>query len=368
MIQKIAFIGLGLIGGSFALALKKHRKGLFLIGYDKPDVLKKALERKAIDEAAASIPEAVSDADLVMLAVPIGKILFFLTEIAPHLKHGSLVSDVGSVKSPIIRHAREVLPPSVTFIGGHPMAGSEKSGIHHADPYLFENATYALCPSPLVDAHTFMHRHETLTALIESVGARIIVLDADKHDRIAAVVSHLPQLLSVTLMNYAGNFNEEDDTYLRLAAGGFRDMTRIASSNYAMWKDIFAANNGPIMDVLTGFTAEVLKLRDTFVDQNHASLSHEFSQARSLRDLIPKNSKGFLRPLSDVYVYAEDKPGFLHKLTQVLHEASINIKDLELLKIREGIEGVFRIGFETQSIAEKAIEALRASAYEAFML
>ena len=368
MIQKIAIIGLGLIGGSLALAIKKHNKQVAIYGYDFPEVISKAIERNAIDNACTSIKKTVESADLVILAVPIGKIILFLSEIAPFLKKGAVVTDVGSVKSPVMYSAKEVLPNYVYFIGGHPMAGSEKSGIHHADPYLFENATYAICPPSKQEHHLFLKSHQPFIQLIESIGARIIVLDAEKHDRIAAAVSHLPQLLATTLMNYVGQFHEKDESYLRLAAGGFRDMTRIASSRFDTWKDIFDANQEPILDVLNGFIKEIQSVSDLFTETKLSRLNDDFSQASSLRNLIPKNSKGFLHPLADVYVYAKDKPGFLFHLTRVLHKANINIKDLELLNIREGIEGMFRISFENQTIASEAIETLRGANYEAFQL
>ena len=368
MIQKVAVIGLGLIGGSIALALKKHDKSIQIAGYDFPDVLDKAMERKAIDSRCHSLIEAVESADLVILAVPISKILYFISKIAHLLKPGAIVTDVGSVKESVILHALETLPGTVTFIGGHPMAGSEKSGMHHADPYLFENATYALCPPGIPVTKDFKEPFEQLVNLIEKLGARIIVLEANKHDQIAAAVSHLPQLLATTLMKYVGSFHEQDDTYLNLAAGGFRDMTRIASSKFATWKDIFSANEAQIVDVLDGFNDEFQEIRSFFKLSNIEQLQDSFRKAQASRGLIPKASKGFLHPLADVYVYAEDKPGFLYRLTEVLHSAQINIKDLELLKIREGIEGVFRIGFKNRSISAAAIAALKQAGYEAFQL
>lgn len=368
MIQKVAVIGLGLIGGSLALALKKHDKNIQITGYDFPDVLDKALERNAIDTPCYSLKDAVEAADLVILAVPIRKILFFLSEIAPLLKSGTIVTDVGSVKQSVMAHALQTLPEDITFIGGHPMAGSEKSGMHHADPYLFENATYALCPASERLGPPHEERFNHLIHLIEKLGARIIILEAEKHDRIAAAVSHLPQLLATTLMKYVGNYHDQDDTYLNLAAGGFRDMTRIASSKFTTWKDIFSVNEAQIVDVLEGFNTELQKVLSIFKASRIDEMQEAFLKAQTSRGLIPKASKGFLHPLADVYVYAEDKPGFLYRLTEVIHSANINIKDLELLKIREGIEGVFRIGFENKIESTAAIEALKDAGYEAFQL
>ncbi len=368
MIQKVAIIGIGLIGGSIGLALKKHRPDLEIIGYDRPEVLDQAMKRKAIDQPAVLLQDAVQEADLVILAVPISKILHLTTEIAPYLRAGAIVTDVGSVKGPVIEHAQKVLPESVTFIGGHPMAGSEKSGVHHADPFLFENATYVLCPPEETEPEAFAEDYEDLINILRSIGARIFILPAKRHDRIAAAVSHLPQLLSVALVNYVGGFHEEDDAFLRLAAGGFRDMTRIASSSFEMWRDILVANEGPILDMLAGFTTSVQQMRHRVFSNDLEALNDAFQQARIGRDLIPKHTKGFLRPLADVYVYAEDKPGFLYKLIGVLHEKEIDIKDLELLKIREGIEGVFRIAFSDEKTAMLAIEALKQADYTAFQM
>ena len=368
MIQKVAVIGLGLIGGSLALALKKHDKTVHIAGYDYPDVLDKAVERNAIDKPCTSLKEAVESVDLIILAVPISKILYFISEIAPLVKTGTIITDVGSVKQSVMEHAVQTLPAGILFIGGHPMAGSEKSGMHHADPFLFENATYALCPPPANQLPAFNEQFTHLVRLIEKLGARIIILEAEKHDQIAAAVSHLPQLLATTLMAYVGRIHEQDDTYRNLAAGGFRDMTRIASSKFATWKDIFNANEAHIVTVLEGFTIEIQKVLSQFTTSNIEALEDSFKTAQASRSLIPKASKGFLHPLADVYVYAEDKPGFLYRLTQVIHTANINIKDLELLKIREGMEGVFRIGFENKTVSAAAIEALQQAGYEAFQL
>ena len=368
MLQKVAVIGLGLIGGSLSLAMKKHRPELEIVGLDRPEVMDEALKRRAIDMPAQDLQDAVGTADVIFLSTPITSILRLISEIAPFLKEGALVSDVGSVKNPIVQHAREVLPATATFVGGHPMAGSEKNGIHHADPFLFENATYVLCPAEGSSEHEFAQNQSAFVSLIESVGARIIILQAERHDKIAAAVSHLPQLLAVALTNYVARLHDSDDAFLRLAAGGFRDMTRIASSRFDIWRDILAANEGPILDMLAGFATELQKTRNKVFAGDLKQLQQEFQQARSSRNLIPKHTKGFLHPLADVYVYAEDKPGFLFHLTRVLHEAEINIKDLELLKIREGLEGVFRIGFENHPVATRAIEALEQGGYEAFRI
>jgi prephenate dehydrogenase len=368
MIHKIAILGLGLIGGSLGLALRKHRTDLHLTGYDVPAVREAALRRQVVDAVADSPQAAVAGADLVVLATPLTPMLALLDDMAPALRPGAMVTDVGSVKRPIMAHALRVLSPENRFIGGHPMAGSEKNGVAHADPFLFENATYVLCPPEGMVEDDLRREHPDFLDIIGATGARILVLEAERHDRIAAAVSHLPQLLSVTLMNFVGDLHDDEGGFLRLAAGGFRDMTRIASSSFDMWRDILVANEGPILDMLGGFASALQKTRNRVSSVEMDAMRQAFVDSRARRDMIPKTSKGFLHPLADVYVYAEDKPGFLFRLTRVLHETHVNIKDIELLKIREGIEGVFRIGFADQATAEIAIASLAGAGYTSFQM
>ena len=358
MIQRVAILGVGLIGGSLALAWKKNRADLTLVGYDVPAVLEAALERGQIDEAALTLAEAVPTADLVVLAVPLAPMLRLLEELAPLLQPGTLVTDVGSVKQPLMAQARQVLSEANPFIGGHPMAGSEQGGAANADAFLFENATYVLCPPEGLTPEALPQRYADFVALVEATGARVLVLEAERHDRIAATVSHLPQLLATMLMNYAAERNAEDNAFLRLAAGGFRDMTRIASSPFAMWQHILLANEGPILDALAGFATALQKTRNRIIEQDLNGLHKAFAEARRVRDTIPKDTKGFLHPLADIYVYAEDRPGVLAHITGTLFEAEVNIKDIELLKIREGTGGAFRLSFSDEATADAAVEVL----------
>lgn len=364
--QRIAIVGVGLIGGSLGLVWKKRMEHLRITGFDSPGVLQAAVRRGAIDEQAATLESAVNDADLVVLSSPLRIIVSSLEEIAPHLKAGAVVTDVGSVKCPVRDQAAAALPEHVTFIGGHPMAGSERNGIEHADEFLFENATYVLCPPP--ETATFTEQHPHFIELLQATGARLLVLDAERHDAIAATISHLPQLLAVTLMNYAAGRNSEDDAFLKLAAGGFRDMTRIASSPFSVWRDILVANNGPILDVLAGFASELQRLRNRIGAEELDEIGAAFHQALSSRETIPRNTKGFLHPLADVYVYAEDRPGELLTITRILHEAALNIKDIELLKIREGTGGAFRIGFGEPDSADDAVSKLSEAGFTAYRL
>ncbi len=374
---RVAILGVGLIGGSLGMALRSaagnrsdadstnagstNADKLVVVGLDEPDVLQRAIELGAIDKRAANPKHAVQDADVVFLAAPLSANVRLLSEIAPHLQPGAVVTDMGSVKTPIKHEAADRLPDSVTFVGGHPMAGSEKSGIGAANAFLFENATYVLCPGG-ADVPT------ALVRLIQSIGARILVLDADQHDRIAATTSHLPQLLAVALSGYAAHENEADDNVHRLAAGGFRDMTRVADSSFDLWAQILAANHGPVLDALAGFSADLQRLRNRLAAEEYKDVRSRFDNARTFRESVPKSTKGFLRPLADVFVSAADRPGALNSITRVLFENDLNIKDIELLKLREGTGGTFRIGFDSDAEAERAIAVLVSDGHTAHTL
>ena len=356
MIERVAIIGMGLIGGSLALAWKERRKDLTLAGHDVPEVLEKASRRGMIDIASASVPEVVRGADLVVLSVPLDAMHSVLEEAAPHLEPGALVTDAGSVKMPVLREASRVLPTANTFVGGHPMAGSEKGGISSADAFLFENAAYVLCPPLGQEEEPWLERYAPLVELIEATGARVFPLAAELHDRVAACISHLPQILATSLMQLVSN--RQDKAYTQLAAGGFRDMTRIASSPFAMWHPILDANRRPILDALGAFRDILSELALQLEHRDSGALCRAFEDARSLREAIPKDSRGFLYPLSDIYVYAEDRPGVLAHITGTLFKDGISIKDIALLRIREGTGGAFRLSFENDHLAEAAVASL----------
>ena len=362
MTRRVAIVGVGLIGGSLALAWKEHRRDLHITGWDRPAVLEAALRRGAIDEAAGSLAEAARTADIVVLSVPLNAMEQTLRDLAPHVSAGTLVTDVGSVKHSVMTAARRLLPADVPFIGGHPMAGAEQGGLSHADAFLFENATYVLCGPEHSAAY------QAVADLVGSAGARVIRLDALQHDRIAACVSHLPQLIATSLINVVARYSSSDEAYLQLAAGGFRDMTRIASSPFGTWRPILEANRTALREVLQEFLATWQDVVDRVDHGDIGALGMAFDVARALRSTIPRDFKGFLMPLCDVFVYAEDKPGTLTHITATLYAQDINIKDIELLKIREGTGGAFRLSFVDEAAAASAVDALNAAGCRAHRL
>ena len=254
-----------------------------------------------------------------------------MPQVATAARPGTVITDVGSTKAEIVRRAGESLPGGVVFIGGHPMAGSERSGLAAADPLLFQNAMYVLTPG----SGTPETAVQALIGLLTPLGARLHRLDPETHDRVAAAVSHLPQLLSLCLVELVGELDETEPSHLRMAAGGFRDMTRIASSPYRMWKDILDTNTEAVLAALDRFEGWIAAVRRDLT----ADMEPHFSSANAIRGRIPTDTKGFISPMHDVLAGCRDVPGALAKMTAALYDAGLDIRDMELLKIREGEGG-----------------------------
>lgn len=355
-INSIAIIGLGLIGGSIAKSLKQSNPILKISAYDYSNVLEKAIADKSIDVALTSYKDAL-DYDLIFIALPIEESLNAFNELATLLNEKQIISDLCSVKG-VFADAWQKISSKGCYIGSHPMAGKEKGGYESSDGLLFENSVFII--SDYSKKYLLLNDY---TNLIKKIGARVTFLNPYLHDKILAKVSHLPQLLSVILVNQAA-VNKDGINFLDYGAGGFRDMTRIASSDFAIWKSIITTNRVEILDSLTAFKSSVDKMIAMIKDNDLNDISSEFNKARIAREEIPFNNKGFLSPLFDITIFLEDKPGIISKLSTILFENNINIKDLELLKIREGSGGNFKLYFETEDNAKTAKLLLEQSGFK----
>ena len=360
--QDIAIVGVGLIGGSLGLALKKFGAAKRVVGISRPETIERATSLGVIDRGFAyeDMSDGLGEAKAVFLCTPILRIVELIPQVAQAVGEGTVVTDVGSTKSAIMRAASEAFGPGATFIGGHPMAGSEQRGVGAADPFLFQNVVYVLTPPAKAPGEPL----DVLVALIEKLGARVAVMQADVHDRVAAAISHLPQMMAISLVEMIGQLNQENPLFLQLAAGGFRDITRIASSPYGVWQDICATNQEQIIAMIDGYVAALQGLRRRIGD---AALSEDFEFANATRGTIPKDSKGFLRPLYEVLVVAEDKPGVIAGISVPLAGAGLNIQDIEVLKVREGEGGTLRLAFSSEEAAKEATQILQQHGYDARM-
>lgn len=277
--RQATIVGVGLIGGSFALAARRAGIAQRITGWDSKEVLDEARALGVIDGAEESFDSGrVCEADLVYLAAPVGAILGFLRTRGSALKPGALVTDAGSTKREICRVAREALPGSVSFVGGHPMAGSHNSGVRHADPELFQDAPYAL----VVDAPQGGSFSELLAVeeLVHGIGARPVKVSAQEHDRVVARVSHAPQLLATALGCAVARRGNEND--LHLAGSGFYEMVRLAASRWPMWEDICRTNADEIAIALDEVISEMEAARSSVAGGEFEGLRAAFEEANNL--------------------------------------------------------------------------------------
>jgi prephenate dehydrogenase len=358
-IKRLTIIGLGLMGGSMGLALRQSGMIGELIGVDRDEeAMATALQIGAVHRVTRDLAEAVSQSEVVIVATPVSQITPIFRQVAPHLSPGTLVSDVGSSKGKIVQEARELFPPEITYIGGHPMAGSERGGIRSADPYLLENALYILTPW---EETTFLL--EKLEGLVHAMGARSLILHPDHHDRVVAAVSHLPHLIAAVLVNTLAEAAQGDDVYLSLAAGGFRDTTRIASGDPYLWRDIFFSNKEPLLQMIEIFQQQIDLFKELLMGDGDEALVDFLVQARRIRQTIPEKTKGLLAPLFQIVVKLVDQPGAISQVAFLLAEEGINIIDIEILRIREGEGGTLCLGLDNSLDVEKAIDVLQQAGF-----
>lgn len=344
-----------------AAAVKKFTPEFRVYGVDSPEILEKAVKLEYIDDAAAKPEDLPGDLDVLFLGAPIKTNIQLLQQIVSLKKWKDLlITDVGSTKASITNMADQLPGNHWSFIGGHPMAGSEKAGIEAANPFLFQNAIYVLTPCKTRTPSD--EKMSMLINLLYKIGARIIKISPGFHDRLVAHISHLPYVVGVSLINFIGN-SEKSEIFYQLAAGGYRDLTRIAQSSYDVWSNIFNDNKQNILEAMDSlvkyfdFLKECLK-KDEFKKELH--------KAQRVRVKMPAGTKGFINPLVDIRVEIEDKPGVLADITSILAGGAINIKDIAILKIRENLGGVLQLFFEDKKTARKASELLQSKGYHTF--
>ncbi|HVF76517.1 MAG TPA: prephenate dehydrogenase [Acidimicrobiales bacterium] len=328
--NRAVVVGTGLIGGSIGMALRA--RGWHVTGRDRdPARAARALELGALD-AVGDDPEA----EVVFVAVPVSAIA---DEVAASLDSGAVVTDVGSVKAPL---AAAVTHPR--YVGGHPMAGSEQEGVEGADAELFEGATWVLTPTETTDPEAYAR----LQSVVSSLGADVVALPPERHDELVAVVSHVPHLTAASLMCLAAAGAEEHAALLRLAAGGFRDMTRIAAGHPGIWPDICAENREAIVDVLDRLVAALSDVRQVVADADRPALLRMLETARAARTNLPARAA---RPegLVEMRVPVPDRPGVLAEVTTLAGELNVNIVDLEIAHSAEGERGVLVLVVDADS-------------------
>ncbi|EMP56557.1 bifunctional cyclohexadienyl dehydrogenase/ 3-phosphoshikimate 1-carboxyvinyltransferase [Marinobacter santoriniensis NKSG1] len=340
LFARVAIIGLGLIGGSLACALRQRRLTGEVVGFDKrADELALAAELGVIDRASGSLAEAVQGSDLVVLAVPVRATRSVLEALKPYLDSDAVLTDVGSTKSSFVSDVRAVfgeLSPRV--IPGHPIAGSEKSGIRAANPELFSRHKVILTPAPDTNADAL----ERLKSLWEGCGATVLTMSVDYHDEVLAATSHLPHLIAFSLVDTLAGEDENMDIF-RYAAGGFRDFTRIAASDPVMWHDIFLSNRDAVLRVIDHFTHDLDQLRTAIASGDGATMLRVFSRAKAAREHFSKMLSGqaYVTTNSDKQVTFQLTPGgAITGDIRVPGDKSMSHRSIMLGALAEGITEV----------------------------
>lgn len=360
--MKLSIVGIGLIGGSVGLSALERGLVEEVIGYDVDSKqAQQALRMRAITGVAPSAAEAVRDADLVVIATPVGEIVRTFEAISPQLKEGTIVTDAGSTKARIVSQIGPSVPSNVSFIGGHPIAGSEGEGIDAAESDLFDGCYWVLTPTPSTEAAGYGE----LVSFVSGLGARVISLDPKRHDELVALTSHLPQILASVLMAYVWERARESEDLPLIIAGGFKDMTRIAASSTDLWLGILEDNREAVGEILSGFETALRSTDGLLRESKWDELRSLFDRARASRKELQEKPGVLPEELAVVMVPVPDRPGVLSEVTTAVGEVGVNIEDLEIAHSSEGGRGTIRLTLSGEHAAELAMKALEQKGYTA---
>lgn len=353
--QHVAIIGLGLIGGSLGLALKRNEH-THIIGFDRSYATSdEAYRRGIIDTVAPSAKAAAQQADILIFATPVNTTVALMEEIPSwELREHIIITDTGSTKKPIMQAAQKLAECGISFIGGHPMAGSHKSGVSAAIAHLFENAYYILTPRADEDEE----KTERLQSLLAATKGKIVRLEAEEHDRMTAVVSHFPHLVASSLVGRLQEQQEQQPFVRKLAAGGFRDITRIASADPIMWRDITIQNKEELLTQIDGWLQEMQQVKQMVQEGNPKKIEQYFLEAKKFRDELPIASQGALYMPFDLHVDIPDHPGIISELTSILAKEDISLTNIRIVETRTDVYGILVISFRTSEDRQRAKDAL----------
>ena len=305
-----------------------------------------------INEVADNINEGAINANLIIIAAPVIEtqtIIHLLSELP--LQSDVIITDTGSTKRKIVANAARLEKRGFTFIGGHPMAGSHKSGISAAKEILFENAFYLLTPGESIDNS----KVDLLKDWLNGTKAKFLTVSPENHDYLTGIVSHFPHIIAASIVRQTERLADKDSLIPRLAAGGFRDITRIASSSPEMWKDILLHNREILIDLIDKWQEEMDGLKELLEQENSNEILNYFHQAKQFRDGLPVREKGAIPAFYDLFVDVPDYPGVISEITGYLAKENISITNIRILETREDeIYGVLVISFQTDEDRQRA--------------
>jgi prephenate dehydrogenase len=343
------------------MALRRLEHPPRVVGWSRrAETAPKAVERGAVDEAAPDAASAAEGADLVYIATPVGSIAELALQVAGRLAPGAIITDGGSTKKSIVQALAGRLPEGVVYIGGHPMAGSERTGIDAARADLFDAAYYLLTPTDETDTASYRRLHGLLTRM----GTNVVAIDPDTHDSAVAAISHVPHLIASALVNLATEQAAGNPNLLRMAAGGFKDMTRIAAGSPEMWADICATNAPAIGEMLARFRIQLDQLGGAVAGQRKDQVARELERAAQVRRELPQLWQVEAADLVEVLVPMSDHPGVISDVTMTIGALGINIEDIEIAH-ESATAAVLRLVVDDAPRLAEAMEALRARGFDA---
>lgn len=361
--NKFGFLSLGLIGGSIALAIRQIIPNAKIIAYARrQETLNEALNAGAIDEGYTQIDSHFSDCDIIFLCAPVSVNNRFLEQLKPIISPKTIITDVGSVKGSIHETVTR-LGLEKNFIGGHPMAGSEKTGFSNATPILFENAYYILTPSEAVSQEAIAEYYY----IVKKMGAIPLILTCKEHDYVTAAISHVPHLVAAALANLVHDHDSEDCTMKLIAAGGFKDITRIASSSPDMWEAICMSNYENIADLLDDYIISLQTISSAIRQKQSGFIFELFKASKEYRDSFADAPKGPIKKIYDCYIDIPDKTGSIATIATLLAKADISIKNIGIVHNREFEAGVLRVEFYEEAALNEAVSLLQSLNYGVYI-
>lgn len=358
--RHVHVVGLGLIGASVAAGLSgaENDRHYRLTGWDRrQERRREALDQQLVEDVFP--PDRLQDTvDGVLLAVPVPQMVNVAKKVVSSSRHPRFMTDTGSTKSWVCDRMEAILPTSVTFVGAHPMAGSEQSGPGAADPLLFENAICVVTSSKTSDG-----ARRSVVDLWQDLGGHVVEMTPVRHDRAVAYISHLPHFVAGSLLQAVRQEDESlVDQAFGLAAGGFRDMTRVAMGDPGLWRDIFQTNASEVRRSLDAFQRVVGRAKALLEDEDWEGFTRWLREAGEAREALPEKTKGLLGRLYDLRIMAPDEPGILAEVTGLLAEHAVNITDIEVLRVREGEVGTIKLGFRRPEERSRARDILEEQA------
>ncbi len=357
--MKIGFIGLGLIGGSIARAVRHfYPESEILASSRTRATLEQAVRDGVINRIPDDIDEDFGSCDYIFLCAPVSSNAEYLKKLKPVIAPSCIITDVGSTKSDI--HARVAkLDMEANFIGGHPMAGSEKTGYANSKRILIENAYYVITPTQKVPQDAVKQYQD----FVKSLKALPLVMDFKTHDYVTAGISHLPHIIASSLVNLIRESDTEDEIMKLVAAGGFKDITRIASSSPEMWEQICMTNRENISSILETYIKSLTRIRQQLDHAEANAVYQLFETSREYRNSLPQKGSGPLQRIYEIYCDMVDEVGGIATLATILASNQISLKNIGIVHSREFIEAVLRIEFYDEQAMKQAAELLRKYRY-----